>query len=240
MERVEIGNAVLYHGDCREILPSLKFDALVTDPPYEIIDKHGIATMNGTRRMQFHFDAPGVFDDCVIPSLTTALENSSGKCGHFIFASPEHISKVYALLREFGYRPKPAVWIKKCPPPPMKGNWWVSAHETAVYAIKQGAYFGDESARRPNVFEFDSYRHGVPGKVDHPTQKPLGLMEKIITALAPPDAVVLDPYAGSGSTGVACVANGRRFIGVEKERKYFDIACMRLERVQAQAGLFTA
>jgi DNA modification methylase len=241
MERVEIGRAVLYHGDCREILPSLKFDAMVTDPPYEIIDRHGVAkSKNGTRRMQFHFDVPGVFDECVIPALASALENASGNCGHFVFSSPEHISKVYALFREFSYRPKPAVWVKSCPPPPMSGNWWVSAHETAVYAIAPGAWFGDQSAKRPNVFEFDSYRHGVPGKVNHPTQKPLALMEKIITALAPPDAVVLDPFSGSASTGVACVMHGRQFIGIEKEKAYFDIACMRIERAQQQADLFVA
>ena len=241
MEKVIIGNATLYHGDCMEVLPTLHgVDAVISDPPYEILNKFGTSftgKSKGKRVMQFDFDTDGVFDECVLPAVRIAIENTSGRCGHFVFAAPDHISKLHRMFRELGLTPKPAVWVKPYPPPPMPGNWWVSAHETALYAYKTGAWFGDDSAQRPNVFNFDTYRYGVPGKVDHPTQKPEKLMEKICAALLPEDALALDPFMGRGSTGVACVRLGRKFIGIEIERKYFDIACERIENEQRQALL---
>lgn len=70
----------------------------------------------------------------------------------------------------------------------------------------------------------------------HPTQKPPGLMRWCI-AFAPKAKVILDPYMGSGTTGIAAVDLGKRFIGIERERKYFDIACERIEAAQAQGRL---
>jgi DNA modification methylase len=84
-----------------------------------------------------------------------------------------------------------------------------------------------------------SFSHGAlatEGKV-HPTQKPVALMEWCLGFL--PDAkTILDPFAGSGSTGVACVKQGRRFIGIEREPEYFDIMCRRIEQAYRQADLF--
>ena len=71
---------------------------------------------------------------------------------------------------------------------------------------------------------------------EHPTQKPVKLMEWCI-GHAPESATVADPFMGSGTTGVAEVAMGRRFLGIERERKYFDIACERIIRAQAQGQL---
>jgi adenine-specific DNA-methyltransferase len=72
----------------------------------------------------------------------------------------------------------------------------------------------------------------------HPTQKPLRLMEYIVRLSVRPDGAVLDPFMGSGSTGVACANLGRKFIGIEIEPKYFDIACTRIEAAYAQGRLF--
>jgi site-specific DNA-methyltransferase (adenine-specific)/modification methylase len=74
------------------------------------------------------------------------------------------------------------------------------------------------------------------GKV-HPTQKPIDLMKWCIAKLADP-ATILDPFAGSGSTGVAAVQMGRRFIGIERDPGYFDIACRRIEQAQRQGDMF--
>ena len=72
---------------------------------------------------------------------------------------------------------------------------------------------------------------------DHPTVKPLALMRWLLTLVTPPGGVVLDPFLGSGSTGAAAAALGVRFIGIERERKYFDLACERIARAQAQGQL---
>lgn len=88
-----------------------------------------------------------------------------------------------------------------------------------------------------------AYHHGIfsvqPPGADrvHSTQKPVGLMEGLVK-IAAPGGLVLDPFMGSGTTGVACIRTGRRFIGIEKDRKYFEIARTRIERELAQPRLF--
>ena len=82
----------------------------------------------------------------------------------------------------------------------------------------------------------DPLARGDYREKDHPTQKPTAVMQWAIAA-APAGATVLDPFMGSGSTGVACALMGRAFTGIERERKYFDIACERIARAQAQGQL---
>jgi site-specific DNA-methyltransferase (adenine-specific)/modification methylase len=73
---------------------------------------------------------------------------------------------------------------------------------------------------------------------DHPTQKPIGVMEWVINHVPAPCQTVLDPFMGSGTTGVACMNLGRSFIGIEKEPKYFEIACRRITDAQRQQRMF--
>jgi DNA modification methylase len=70
------------------------------------------------------------------------------------------------------------------------------------------------------------------------TQKPVGLMRELVALFTSPGESVLDPFMGSGTTGVAATAMGRRFIGIEREPRYFDIACRRIEEAQKQVALF--
>jgi DNA modification methylase len=72
----------------------------------------------------------------------------------------------------------------------------------------------------------------------HPTQKPLGLMKALILDFTQPGELVLDPFMGSGTTGVACLEHGRRFVGIELDPGYFQIACQRLAQAAAQGRLF--
>jgi len=81
-------------------------------------------------------------------------------------------------------------------------------------------------------------RHVVSFDKDHPTQKPVELMLWCLKYLPPDVATVCDPYAGSGTTGVAAVQLGKRFIGIEREPKYFDIACRRIEAAHKEPRLF--
>ena len=78
--------------------------------------------------------------------------------------------------------------------------------------------------------------HGL--RREHPTQKPIAVMKAAITWAAPDAVTILDPFMGSGTTGVAAVQMGRDFIGVEREERYFDIACRRIEQAQLQGDLF--
>jgi site-specific DNA-methyltransferase (adenine-specific) len=233
-EKVVIGNAELWHGDCREVLPMLpRCNAVVTDPPYEIRNKFGTSDLYGTRRMEFHFDTSGVTDDVVIPALALAFNLAQS---FHVFCEPEQYAGIAAEARRAGMTPKPFAKVKLCSPPPMPGNWWPSGFELAIYGYMPGAWFGDTSGKRSNVVIGDSYRHGIRSKekCDHPTQKWLPMIEKIVASIVEPGGVALDPFMGSGTTGVACMKLDRRFIGIEIERKYFDIACERIENAQRQ------
>lgn len=77
-----------------------------------------------------------------------------------------------------------------------------------------------------------------PGEREHITQKPLSIVQDLC-AVAPTGGLVLDPFMGSGTTGVAALRSGRRFIGVEIEPAHFDVACRRIEEASRQAALFT-
>ena len=83
--------------------------------------------------------------------------------------------------------------------------------------------------------DYVQYRHEC---VDHPTQKPLSLLGELVSLVTPIDSTILDPFMGSGTTGVACAKLGRKFIGIEIEPRYFDIACRRIEEAYRQPRLF--
>ena len=217
---VIIGNATLYLGDCREILPTLpKVDAVITDPPYGIPHNFGtqIQKNGGKRTLEFSWDGEKV-NACVLTACALATPLADAQ---FWFCGITQASHIAQVLRDDGMTDKMAAWVKTCPPPAMPGNWWPSGYEVAIYAYRSGAWFGDTDPKRSNVFYSDSYRHGQPGKEAHPTQKPLGLISRLVAALAQPGGSVIDCFMGSGTTGVACANLGRSFIGIEREPKYF-------------------
>jgi hypothetical protein len=114
-----------------------------------------------------------------------------------------------------------------------KSNVYVGDHEQweAIYEVN-GKKVGSvlrEPAILPN---YDQYRHEC---VDHPTQKPVRLLKRLVKRT---DGVVLDPFMGSGTTGVAAVKLGRKFIGIEIDPKYFDIACKRIQAALDAPDMF--
>lgn len=235
-ERVTIGGATLIHGDCRDHIVALSgCDVVIADPPYGIPIKFGTQKKSdgGTRTMQFGWDdktsALSVFDIC--RQLGPYAEN------HFWFCGLHQVSRIADILLEYGMVPKAACWLKKYPPPAGFGTKWPSAFENAVFGYRPSAYFSDSKANRRNVFEYDSYRHGQPGKVDHPTQKPLALINYLVNTLCRPDGAIADPYMGSGTTGVSAILLDRKYVGVEIDRDYFDLACRRIADAARQSTL---
>lgn len=207
---VIIGRATLYPGDCRDILPTLpKVDAIVTDPPYGLGDKwHGGNAASKGRWKLSDGGAETQWDDEAPTDLAAIIE----KARHAIVWGG-HL---------FGLPPARAwfVWNK------IIRNWSSGECELAWSNLDQP------------IRAFD-YSHGqlVHEGKQHPTQKPLPLMTWCISHL--PDAeTILDPFMGSGSTGVAAVQMGRSFIGIEREERYFDIACKRIEDAQRQGDFF--
>jgi site-specific DNA-methyltransferase (adenine-specific) len=231
-------SVTLHLGDCREVLPTLaRADAVIADPPYGIPHAFGLqkgGSRKGTRRLQFTWDGDGV-TDAVLQACAMAAPLADAQLW---FCGLHQASYIADILLEAGMTPKAGSWVKECPPPAGDGNWWPSGFEHAVYAYRSGAWFGDTDPKRSNVWVADSYRYGQPGKVDHPTQKPLDLMKRLVGSIVAPGALALDPFMGSGTTGVAAVELGRRFVGIEKDPKFFDLARARITDALARPDLF--
>jgi DNA modification methylase len=235
-----IGDCRLILGDCRDILPTLgPVDAVITDPPYSVSvkgSKQGKGA-SGTRSLDFFAgdDDWAAMTALVTEALTASVASEPKTfvawCGH------RQIGPLTAMLESVGYSTRLIFWRKRCPPPSTPDAAFTSAVEQAVYAYRSGRVWrGGQTAA--NIFDADSYRFGQPGKVDHPTQKPLSLIEWNTDCLTLPGQTVLDPFMGSGTTGVACARSDRSFIGIELEQRFFDIACRRIEEAYKQPRLF--
>lgn len=126
---------------------------------------------------------------------------------------------------------------------PMGMGWhYRRSYETVLVASKPGGpcKWHDESGRIENIIRPGAFgiRKIIPAADDHPTPKPWQLAAHFIRLHSLAGETILDPFMGSGTTGVACARMGRRFIGIEIEPKYFDMACRRIREAQRQADLF--
>lgn len=212
-EPVIIGNATLYLGDCLEILPTLdKVDAVVTDPPY------GIGEDGGDKSRRRHYE-PLVIHE----RMAWDKNRPSKKAFDYLIAvSDEQI--VWGGNYFADYLPPSMGWL-----------YW-DKRIGGDFSDGELAWTSQHKAVRD--FSKSSF-HNLKGGHwrQHPTQKPVALIEWCIDLLPLPQTI-LDPFMGSGTTGVACANLGRKFIGIEIEPKYFDIACERIEAAQAQGRLF--
>jgi DNA modification methylase len=224
VRRVEqIGRATLYLGDCREILPTMpKVDAVVTDPPYGGVNRES----GGLRNLD-----KGVADiqDFNVRELANLFADLG--LSVYIWCGWGQLSDFQATLVERGMSTRVAIW-EKTNPSPMNGEYiWLSSLELCVFGKSAGAPFLERCAS-------PVWRVPVERDQVHPTQKPVTLMMRQIAASAPENGTVCDPFMGSGTTGVAAMSLGRNFIGIEREPKYFDIACKRIEDAQRQGDFF--
>jgi hypothetical protein len=204
----------LYLGDCREILPTLgKVDAVVTDPPYGIANlwKGGSKKKHGWGKAMDESDARNKWDS--VPSAET-------------------ISQIIACSKQ------QIIWGGNYFDLPASRCWlvWNKAERGFSLADAELAWTNFDSVVRV----FDGPRiwsnRGEDGDgAEHPTQKRIDLMR---WCLEKTRGSVLDPFMGSGTTGVAAVKLGRKFIGIEIEPKYFDIACKRITDAIARPDLF--
>ncbi len=237
----------MYHGDCLEVMPTLgKVDAVVTDPPYAI-SLAGVSHVGqpgrGARRLDF-FEGDSDWSATIRMALdmaTIAMGLLSDVGSFYAWCGHRQFGPLVSLFEGAGWKTRFLVWAKTAPPPPPPGSGWPSGAELCVYAFRPGRTWNHSGSNPPpnNVFTHDSFRFGQPGKVDHPTQKPLAVIEPIVAASTMPGETILDPFAGSGTTGVACLRLGRQFIGIEKDPTYFKLACDRL-RAEEQGSTLQA
>ena len=215
MSRIEtIGNATVYLGDCRDILPTLpKVDAVITDPPYGIGEAAGKNASRGKLAVAKDFGNDSWDDEPISDELIRRVREA-GKWA-VIFGG-----NYYAL-------PPAKCWLV-----------WDKENGDSDFADCELAWTNlPKAVRRIRYMWNGMLRANGELRGDHPTQKPIGVMAWAINHLPADTQTILDPFMGSGTTGVACMNLGKSFVGIEREPKYFDIACRRIEDAQRQGRL---
>lgn len=237
-----IGGQRLILGDCLKVMPTLgRFDAVVTDPPYAVsVAGSQQIRKDGARRLDFFAgdDDWATMTATVLRAWRHALSLLPPSGSAYCYCGHRQFGTLIDAAEELGFETRFLVWTKTCPPPAMKGNGYRAGAEICVYAYGKGRTFNGDQVT--NVIVSDTFRHGQPGKVNHPTQKPLGTIQPLVENSTNRGDAILDPFMGSGTTLVACQKLGRFGTGIEIDPDYFDIACRRVEEAARQPDLFVA
>ena len=228
-EEVTIGKCRLILGDCVDVLQSLEaqsVDAVITDPPFFHPVNHYVnardaepakKTLSDMSALKHFFRVTAVELDRVLKRSGSAYWFCDGQSyGHSFEALYPHFKRV-----------RPLIWDKVVS---FNGYTWRHQHELIAWGEMP-------EAKQIPTGDGDIIRcRAVPVKERvHPAEKPVDLLAALVKK-TPSDAVVLDCFMGSASTGVAAVMHGRGFVGIEFERRYFDIACQRIEDAQSKVG----
>ena len=248
MTPVVIGDCTLYQGDCREVLTHIDiFDHCVTDPPYfrdvylrmrkpDSSDgnrKHKIK--NGDCLTAMKNGAIGQMDETIVQEVSLLIAQKLVRWA-IVFSDAEstHIWRTH--LTDFGLRyVRTGAWIKPDAMPQMTGDRPGVGFEPCTICHSANAMQWNGGGHHA-TWTHNTTRGAE--RPDHPCPKPLGLMIEIVRQFSDHGEIICDPFMGSGTTGVACARLGRRFIGIELDPRYFDIACERITRAYAQGELF--
>ena len=233
---VIIGNATLYLGDCRSILPGKDdIDHIITDPPYSqrTHARHDIIAAK---------DRPDGADRATLGYSALSVEDAERLCGllggcpGWIVWMTDHtlaptIERKLSQLGRYVFPPvpyhHPGRSVRMCGDGPSSWTDWLIVSRTAAqikWGTLRGGYVAGEGWN-------DKERMGG---------KPTRLMQLVVQDYSRPGDLVCDPFMGAGTTGVACAREGRRFIGIEIDPAAFDIACRRIEEAQKQGDMFIA
>jgi site-specific DNA-methyltransferase (adenine-specific) len=208
---VIIGDCTLYQGDCLEILPTLgKVDAVVTDPPYGIGWKPRVNHQDQKWVDEINFD----IRDFLVGQYNLIW-------GGQYFADKLPVSEGWLT------------WCKR----PIDYDF---SNDGRTYATTELAW-RDWGKTRFMCLVWDGGKRAGAAEnrtFCHPSQKPIEVMEWCIRQLPDDAETILDPFMGSGTTGVACAKMGRKFIGIELDPGYFEIACKRIEEAYSQPDMF--
>jgi DNA modification methylase len=245
-KRIErIGDATLILGDCREImraLPPASVDMVWTDPPYG----HGNHDGDFNSRLNLHRgledqpiandtpDAMRAVVDAMLAGAVQVLKDSNSVCCCCCGGGPRPTFAWVADRMDRGGLTffHSVIWDKKNP-----GLGWRyrRQHEMVMVAHKACGRlkWPNDAAAVPNIIAMMPPRERA-----HPNEKPVALPMWFIENHTLPGDVVLDPFTGGGTTGVAALTSSRRFIGIEIEPRYFNVACRRIAEAEQQPALF--
>lgn len=247
---VIIGNATLYCGDCRDILPFVKADMAFTSPPYNM----RLRIRNGeytereksehfSKKYTYFHDAMPINDYFEMHKAVISLLLEKTKIAlvniQIVTGSKEAWFK---LIGEFSQELRDVViWDKGEGQPAMHGSVINRAHEQVLIFERgklAGRAFNKSHFKRGELSDIWRITNRSEKITGHRAIFPIQLPEKAISNFSLSGETVLDPFMGSGTTGIACHNLNRKFIGIEIEPEYFNIACKRINYAQAQQRLW--
>lgn len=210
------GRYRLCNDDClvaMEDIPAKSVDLLLTDIPYGVVNRKS----GGLRKLD-----KGAADIMEIDILSMLSDwGRIGPSSIYCFCGTEQVSSIRSGLVGMGYTTRLCIW-EKTNPSPMNGElFWLSSVECCVFGRVKGAVFNEHC-------QSSVWRNPNGRSKSHPTEKPLKLIERLVAASSNENQVVLDNCMGSGTTGVACMNLNRRFIGIEKDATYYELAKKRI------------
>lgn len=219
-------------GDCLELIkniPNGSIDLILTDIPYNVSRENNFKTMkdrtgrNGIEFGEWDYN----FDVSCLDSFIPKLKDGGSM---IIFHAFEQFDKVRYSLCKLNLKDK-MMWLKTNPMPRNRDRRYVSNIEMLSWYVKDGAkwtFNRQHDTYDGCVLEYPS-ESGGGFKRYHPCQKNIKMLEELIKRHSNENDTILDPFMGSGSTGVACINTNRNFIGYELDENYFKIAKERLE-----------
>lgn len=224
-------------GDCLEVMkdiPDGSIDLVLTDPPYGINYKSNLQTGDRRSGTQIQVRPDNYFEeiqnDKSFPTkwLSVCYDKLKDTCALYIFLHWSKWSELEQSVQAAGFKVKNMIVINKSNHGmgDLRGNY-APKHELVLFATKGRHILNNLGGRKKNVMDLPvkysgSYHH-------HPNEKPLSWVEPFIQESSSENNVILDPFMGSGTTGVACKNLNRNFIGIELDLKYFEIAKKRIE-----------
>jgi len=242
---VETNKIIL--GDCIEEMKKLadnSIDAIITDPPYNWSHKNKIdriafkkGSIKRRKSIDMNFGSWDYQTEKELEEFTNLwikegmrILKSTGSI--YVFYSKEEIIFLKRAIEKYGgYWKSEIIWHKKNPTPNFRKRSYISSIEAIGFAVKEKANFKFNFKTQKEMHNF--LESGIcQGKerTEHPTQKPLWIIKHFIEVSTDKEDLVLDCFAGSGTTGVACKELGRRYILIEKEPKYVDMIKKRLSQ----------
>ncbi|EIN15177.1 Type II restriction modification system C5-cytosine and N4-cytosine or N6-adenine DNAmethyltransferase [Mycoplasmopsis agalactiae 14628] len=230
----QIHNANSYEIINDLISNNLKVDHIITDPPYNISKPNNFSTLASAKRQGIDFGKWDIDFDLVSwikPYMSLLNKNGSA----IIFCSYRYLSFIINELEKSSMVVKDIIkWVKTNPMPRNVDRRYVQDTEFAIWAVKSNSkwIFNKPASKSYLRANFETPVVSGKEKVSHPTQKSLKLMEEIIKIHTNKNELILDPFMGSGTTGIASLKLKRKFIGIELDEKFFDIASKRISDVE--------
>ena len=249
----------LHIGDCVEImrgLPAKSVDLIFADPPYNLqlggeLARPDNSVVDAVDDAWDHFDSFAQYDQFTTDWLSAARNVLKDDGGLWVIGSYHNIFRVGKILQDLGFWIlNDIIWVKTNPMPNFRGTRFTNAHETMIWAskTKEGRYkFNYELMKRLNDdkqmrsdWEIALCTGGERlkdknGRKAHPTQKPEALLHRVLLSSTEPGDIVLDPFLGTGTTAACAKRLGRKFIGIEREAEYAEVAHERIAAVKPMA-----